>query len=182
MRSLISSFSEVETLFFLPRHTFSLGHHFIELSFPTTTFDIFGERWTQLLTGTKVVKATHCFKHSIAMRTKVINTETVHFLLSACSVEALIFTAKSCTLKTRQHHSLKLRVLFCRGENLLVHALVTVWAVGYKLHCFCDDTWVWIFVTLPSCVSCWLHKTVEAFLWSVLNQTVFFGTTSSNCK
>ena len=61
----------------------------------------------QLLTGTEVVKATHGFKYSVAMRTKAINTEAVNFLLSAGSVEALNFTIRSCTLKVRLDHILK---------------------------------------------------------------------------
>ena len=94
---------------------------FIEFSFPTATFDIvFSEGWVEILTGTKVVKATHCFKHSIAMRTKPIDTEAITFLLSACSAKALNFTIKSCTLKPSHDHISKLRVLYCQGVNLLV--------------------------------------------------------------
>ena len=81
---------------------------FIEFSFLTTTFDIFlGERCTQLLTDTKVVTAIHCFKHNIALRLKPINTEGVNFLLSACSVENLSFTTRSCSLKMRHSHIFK---------------------------------------------------------------------------
>ena len=94
---------------------------FIEFSFPTVKFDVFiSERWVGLLTGTKVVEATHCFKHSIAMRTKLINTEAVSFLLSACSLEDLNFTNRSCTLKTDITIFSQLWVLFCGGVNLLV--------------------------------------------------------------
>ena len=81
---------------------------FIEFSFPSATFDnFFSERWAELLTWTKVVKATHCFKHSIAMRKTPINTEAINFLLSACSVKVLNFTIKSCRLKIRHDHSFK---------------------------------------------------------------------------
>ena len=68
---------------------------------------LFNERRTQLLTGTEVVKATHGFKHSVAMRTKPINTEGVNFLLSACCEEAFNFTIRSCTLKFRHDHIFK---------------------------------------------------------------------------
>ena len=57
--------------------------------------------------------------------------------------------------------------------SALVHDLVTVGDVGWKLHCFRDDIWIWISVTLPTCVHYWLHKTVEAFLWCVLNKAVY---------
>ena len=78
---------------------------FIDFFFRTATSDIFfSEIMAELLTGTKVVKATHCFKHIIAMRTKPINAEAVNFLLSACSVEALNFAIRSCTLKMRDDH------------------------------------------------------------------------------
>ena len=80
----------------------------IELSLPATTLNIFfSERWAQLLTGTKVIKATHCLKHRIAMRTKPITTEAVDFLLFACSVEALNFTIRSCSLEIGHHHIFK---------------------------------------------------------------------------
>ena len=68
----------------------------IELSLFATTLNIFfRERRTQLLTGAEVVKATHGFKHSVAVRTKPINTEAVNFLLSACCKEAFNFTIRS---------------------------------------------------------------------------------------
>ena len=76
----------------------------IELSLFATTLNIFfSERWEELLTRTKVIKATHCFKHSVVWRTKLINTEAVNFLLSACSVEALNFKIRSCSLEMRHH-------------------------------------------------------------------------------
>ena len=80
---------------------------FIQFSLPTTTFDIFSENWAELLAGAKVVKATHCFKHSFAMRTKRIDTEAVNFFLSACVVEALNFTIRSCSWKIRHDHIFK---------------------------------------------------------------------------
>ena len=81
---------------------------FIECSFDTVKFDIISsERWAELLTGKKVVKATHCFKHSFATRTKPINNGAVNFLSSACSVEALNFAIRSCTLKIRHDHIFK---------------------------------------------------------------------------
>ena len=64
------------------------------------------------MTGTKMLKATHCFKHSSALRTKPINTEAINFPLSACIVEALNFTISSCTLKKRHDHIFTVRVLF----------------------------------------------------------------------
>ena len=77
----------------------------IELSLFATTLNIlFSERTTQLLTGIEVVKATHGFKHSVAMRTKPINTEAVSFLLSACCKEAFNFIFWSCSLEMRHDH------------------------------------------------------------------------------
>ena len=93
----------------------------IEFSLLATTLNfLFSERRTQLLTGAEVVKATPGFKHSVAMRTKPINTKTVNFLLSACCKEAFNFTFWSCSLEMGHDHILKLRFLFCQGMNLLV--------------------------------------------------------------
>ena len=84
----------------------------IELSLFDTTLNIlFSEGRTQLLTGTEVVKATHGFKHSVAMRTKPINTEAVNFLLSACCKEAFNFTFWSCSLKKRHDYIFKAAAL-----------------------------------------------------------------------
>ena len=81
---------------------------FIEFFFPTATFDIFfSESWAEILTGTKVIKSTHCFKHSIAMRKKPINTEAVNFLLSACCKEAFNFTFWSRSLEIGHDHIFK---------------------------------------------------------------------------
>ena len=41
------------------------------------------------------------------MRTKLIYTEAVNFLPSACSVEALNFTIRFCSLKIRREHIFK---------------------------------------------------------------------------
>ena len=80
----------------------------IELSLFATTLNIhFSERKSKLLTGTEVVKATHGFKHSVAMRTKPINTEAVNFLLSACCKEAFTFTFWSYSLEIRHVHIFK---------------------------------------------------------------------------
>ena len=77
----------------------------IELSFLATTLNIFfSEKGTYLSTRTEVVKASHGFKHSVAMRKKPMNTKAVNFLLSACSVEALNFTVRCCSLKLRHNH------------------------------------------------------------------------------
>ena len=77
----------------------------IELSLlPTTLNILFNEKGTQLLTGAEVVKATHGFKHRVAMRTKPINTEAVNFLLSACCKEAFNFTIWSCSFEVGPHH------------------------------------------------------------------------------
>ena len=54
-----------------------------------------------------MVRATHCFNHSIAMRTKPINTKAINFFQSACSVEALNFTIRSSTLKVGHDHIFK---------------------------------------------------------------------------
>ena len=79
-----------------------------EPSFLATTLKIhFKERETQLLTGTQVVKATHGFEHSVAMRAKPINTEAVNFLLSACCKEAFNFTFWSCSLEIGHDHNFK---------------------------------------------------------------------------
>ena len=73
-----------------------------------TTLNILSsERRTQLLTGTEVVKATHGFKHSVAVRTKPINSEAVNFLLSACCKEDFNFTFWSCSLELGHDHILK---------------------------------------------------------------------------
>ena len=56
------------------------------------------------MTGTEVVKATHGFKHSVAMRTKPINTEAVILFLSACCKEVFNFTFWSCSLEIRHDH------------------------------------------------------------------------------
>ena len=75
----------------------------IELSLITATLDILLTKWwTHFSTGRKVVKATHGFKRSVAMRTRAINTKAVNFLLSACCIEAFNFTIWSCSLKKRQ--------------------------------------------------------------------------------
>ena len=80
----------------------------IELSLLATTLNfLFIEGRTQLLTGTEVGKATHGFKHSVAMRTEPINTESVNFLLSACCKEAFNFTFWSCSLEIRHDHIFK---------------------------------------------------------------------------
>ena len=80
----------------------------IELSLLATTFNIlFSERRTQLSTDAEVVKAIHGFKHSVAMRTKSINTEAVNFLLSACFKEAFNFTFWFCSLEKRHDHIFK---------------------------------------------------------------------------
>ena len=72
-----------------------------ELSVLATTLNkFFTERRTYFLTVTEVAKATHGFKHSVAMGTKNINTKAVIFLLSACCKEALNFIFWSCSLKT----------------------------------------------------------------------------------
>ena len=72
----------------------------IELSLLATTLNIlFSERKAQLLAGTEVVKATHGFKYTVAMKTKPINTVAVNFFLSACCKEAFNFTFCSCSLE-----------------------------------------------------------------------------------
>ena len=83
----ISHFNNLETFFL-----YIVSSQCIELSLLATTLNIFfSERWTQLLTGAEVVKATHGFKHSVAKRTKPINTEAVNLLLSACCEKAFNF-------------------------------------------------------------------------------------------
>ena len=81
----------------------------IELSLFATTLNIlFSEGRTQFLTRTEVLKANHGFKHSVAMRTKPINTETVNnFLLSACCKEAFNLTFWSCSLEVRHDQIFK---------------------------------------------------------------------------
>ena len=77
----------------------------IELSLLATTLNnLFSERGTRISTGTEVEKATYGFKHSVAMRTKPINTEAVSSFLSACFQEALNFTFWSCPLQIRHDH------------------------------------------------------------------------------
>ena len=98
-----------------------MSSQYIELSLFATTLNIFfSERGTQLLTGTEVIKATHGFKHSVAMRTKPINIEAVIFLLSACCKEAFNFTFWSCSLEIGHDRIVKMLVLIFRGVILLV--------------------------------------------------------------
>ena len=82
--------------------------HRIELSLLATALNIlFSERGKQLLTGVEVVKATHGFKHNVAMRTKPIDTEAVNFIVSACFKEAFNFTFWSLSLETGYEHIFK---------------------------------------------------------------------------
>ena len=84
----------------------------VEISLLATTLNIlFIERGTQLLTGIEVVEANHSFKHSVAMKTKPVNTEAVVVLLSACCKEALNFTFWSCSLEIGYDHIFKDAVL-----------------------------------------------------------------------
>ena len=83
-------------------------HGALSLSLLATTLNIFfSERTTQLLTRTEVVKATHGFKHSVAMRTKPVNIEAVKFLLSVCCKEAFNITFWSCSLEIGHDHIFK---------------------------------------------------------------------------
>ena len=80
----------------------------IELSLLATTLIIlFSERRTKLLTRTEVLKATHGFNHSVAMRTNPINNEAVNFYLSAYYKEAFNFTIWSCSLEIGHEHFFK---------------------------------------------------------------------------
>ena len=94
----------------------------IELSLLATTLNIlFSERRTQLLTKTQAVKATHGFKHSVAMWKKPINTEAVNFLLSACCKEAFNFIFWFCSLEVRHDHILKAAgLVFSRNESIRI--------------------------------------------------------------
>ena len=80
----------------------------IELSFFAITLNIFfTQRGTQLLTGTEMVKAAYGFKHSVAMRTKLINTDADNFLLSAGCKEAFNFTFWLYSSELGQDHIFK---------------------------------------------------------------------------
>ena len=80
----------------------------MELSLLANSLTIlFSQKGTQLLTVTEVVKATHSFNHSVAIRRKPINTEAVSFLLSACCKEAFNFTFWSCSLEMGHDHNFK---------------------------------------------------------------------------
>ena len=75
------------------------------ISFLTATFDMFfSERCTHLLTGANVRETSHDIKHKKARRTKPINDERDNFRLYDCSVEALIFTIRSWSLKKTIDH------------------------------------------------------------------------------
>ena len=96
-------FNNLETFFL-----YIVSSQCIEVSLLATTLNIFfSERKTQLLTGREVVKAIPGFKHSVAMRTKPINTETVIFLLSACCKESFTLTFWSCSLEIGHDHIFK---------------------------------------------------------------------------
>ena len=85
-----------------------LSSQCIELYLLAITWNIqFSERGTSFLSAKEVVKATHGFKHSVAMRTKPINTKAVNFVLSACCKEAFNFTFLSCLLKLGHDHIFK---------------------------------------------------------------------------
>ena len=63
----------------------------IELSPLTTTLNIYlSERWSNFLRGTKVIKAAHGFKCSVAMRTETIHTESLIFSLCVLYRRSLI--------------------------------------------------------------------------------------------
>ena len=121
--------------------------HFIELSFYTTRINILlSGRRSSFLTVTKVVRASHCFEHSVAMRTKTINTEAVTLRLSACFIEAIDFATWSQSLKTGQDHTFK--------------------ATGFLL-LRCDSTSLWIEIS-PHLKTNGLgltHRTSARFVW-----------------
>ena len=87
---------------------FKVSSQCIELTLLATTLNIFfNERGTQLMTVTEVVNAAYGFKHSVALRTKPINTEAVNFLMSACCKEAFSFKFWSCSFEMGHDHILK---------------------------------------------------------------------------
>ena len=57
------------------------------------------------------MEAAYGFRHSVAMRTKPINTEAVIFFPCTCSVEALDFSIWSCSLRIRHYHIFNAKVL-----------------------------------------------------------------------
>ena len=96
-------FNNLEAVFL-----YTVSFQLIELSLLVTALNIlFSESWTQPLTGTEVVKATHGFKYSVVIRTKPIKNEEVNFLLSSYCKEAFNFTFWSCPLETGHDHILK---------------------------------------------------------------------------
>ena len=92
----------------------------IELSLLATTLNVlFSGRGKYFLTGTEVVKATHGFKHSVAVRTKPIDTKAIFFCLPVVKKLSILHSG---LVRWRRDMTIfsKLRVLFRRGVT--VHA------------------------------------------------------------
>ena len=108
--------------------SYTNSSQFIEIFlFNTTMSFLFSDRRSNLLTGTKVVKANQCFKQSFAMRKKRINNEPVKINLSAYCMEALVFAIWSCSLKIGHDHIIKNTGLVLSDVKLLFY--------GMRYHC-----------------------------------------------
>ena len=87
----IPHFNDKEAFF-----SYEASSYILELSLHTTTLIFLQCDWrSNLLTRAKLVQATHCIEHNVAMRTKTTNTQAVNFLLSAWYLEALSFATWS---------------------------------------------------------------------------------------
>ena len=63
-----------------------------------------------------------------------------------------------------------------------VYKLFAMEAIGQEFHCMYIYNGVWIPVTLSSCVHCWPNKGVETFASSVLNEAVYFRTSTPSYR
>ena len=57
------------------------------------------ERWTDFLTGAKIIKSSYSFDFSVAHTTNPINIEALSFFLSTCCSETVCFKIKSHALE-----------------------------------------------------------------------------------
>ena len=88
-----------------PFFLYAVSSQFIKFSLLTATFDVlFGERWTYVLTRTKIMKRNHSFKDSFAMR-KNPSTLKQSISLSLFVVWKLSFSRIwPCSLETGLDH------------------------------------------------------------------------------
>ena len=60
------------------------------------------------------------------------------------------------------------------SASAAVHNLLAAEAFDQELHHLCENTEVWILLTFPSCIHCWLLKAVQKFLWSIIDEALYF--------